>query len=69
MVATLRKKISGSIEGEAIQKDITGASGTPPISKAAMTGTTPQEQKGLKAPTAVARMMAMMGLARRALLM
>ena len=54
-VPTLRKNISGSIEGEAIQNDITGASGTPPINRAAMTGITPQEQKGLKAPTAVAR--------------
>jgi hypothetical protein len=42
MVATLRKKASGSIEGEAIQKDMTGARGTPPMSKAATTGTTPQ---------------------------
>ncbi len=52
---TLRKKISGSIEGEASQKDITGAKGTPPISKAAITGITPQEQKGLNAPTMVAK--------------
>jgi hypothetical protein len=61
MVATLRKKISGSIDGEAIQKDMTGARGTPLMSRAATTGTTLQEQKGLKAPTDVARMMAKMG--------
>jgi len=47
-------KISGSIVGEAIQNDITGASGTPLASSPAMTGMTVQEQKGLKAPTAVA---------------
>jgi hypothetical protein len=61
MVLTLKKKASGSIEGEAIQKDITGASGTPLMSKAAITGMTPQEQKGLKAPTAVARKIATSG--------
>ena len=51
----LRKNISGSIEGEAIQKDITGASGTPPVSNELITGITPHEQKGLKAPMQVAR--------------
>ena len=40
---TLKKKISGSIEGEASQNDITGAIGTLPISKAAIIGITPQE--------------------------
>jgi hypothetical protein len=65
-VVTLRKNISGSIDGEAIQKDMTGAKGTPLINSAAMTGITPQEQNGLKAPTAVARMMAITGLAVRA---
>jgi len=45
------------MEGDAIQNDITGANGTPLISSAAMTGMTPQEQKGLKAPTAVASRM------------
>ena len=54
IVATLKKKISGSIEGEAIQKDITGAKGTPPISRLAIRGITPQEQNGLNAPTNVA---------------
>jgi hypothetical protein len=34
----LRKRISGSIDGEASQKDMTGASGTPPVRRAAMTG-------------------------------
>jgi hypothetical protein len=42
------------MEGEAIQKDITGASGTPLISSDAITGMTPHEQKGLKAPRTVA---------------
>jgi hypothetical protein len=51
----LKKKISGSIDGDAIQKDITGARGTPPIRSELMTGITPQEQKGLKAPMHVAR--------------
>jgi hypothetical protein len=32
-LAVPKKNISGSIEGEAIQKDITGAIGTPPINK------------------------------------
>jgi hypothetical protein len=68
-VATLRKKASGSIEGEAIQNDITGANGTPPMSRAAIMGMTPHEQKGLKAPTAVARRMATSGLPRKARLM
>ena len=66
MVPTLKKKISGSIEGDAIQKDMTGAKGTPLISSAAMTGITPQEQKGLNAPTMVARRMAVIGLASKA---
>jgi hypothetical protein len=61
MVATLKKKISGSIEGEAIQKAITGARGTPPMSRAATIGITLQEQKGLNAPTIVARRIAMRG--------
>jgi hypothetical protein len=42
------------MEGEASQKDMTGARGTPPASSAHITGITPQEQKGLKAPTMVA---------------
>jgi hypothetical protein len=58
---TLKKNISGSIEGEAIQNDITGANGTPPISKVVITGITPHEQKGLNAPTAVARKIAAIG--------
>jgi hypothetical protein len=62
-VATLKKNISGSIEGEANQKDMTGASGTPPMSSAAITGMTPHEQNGLNAPTAVARKIAMTGCA------
>jgi len=50
----LRKNISGSIEGEAIQNDITGPRGTPPNKRELITGMTPQEQNGLKAPTKVA---------------
>jgi hypothetical protein len=57
----LRKKISGSMDGEAIQNDITGANGTPPIKRAAITGITPQEQNGLIAPTIVARNIATIG--------
>jgi hypothetical protein len=60
-VDTLRKNISGSMEGEASQKDMTGARGTPPTSIAQITGITPQEQKGLKAPMAVAARIAMSG--------
>jgi hypothetical protein len=66
IVATLKKKISGSIDGEAIQKAITGGSGTPPSKRAATMGITEQEQKGLKAPTVVAKKIAAIGLARRA---
>ena len=62
-ILTERKKTSGSIEGDAIQKAITGASGTPPISSEATTGITLQEQNGLNAPTAVASTMATSGLA------
>ncbi len=54
MEPTLNTKISGSMEGDASQKDITGANGTPLGSKAVMMGMTPQEQKGLSAPTRVA---------------
>ena len=42
------------MEGEASQKAITGARGAPPVRRAAMIGMTPQEQKGLRAPTRVA---------------
>jgi hypothetical protein len=66
IVPTLKKKISGSIDGDAIQKAITGGSGTPPINKAAMTGITPHEQKGLKAPTRVASNIAVIGPASKA---
>jgi len=66
MVPTLKKKISGSIEGDAIQKAITGAMGTPAINKAAITGITPHEQKGLKAPTRVASKIAVIGPASKA---
>ena len=55
MAVLLRKNISGSIDGDAIQKDMTGARGTPPINKEAITGITPQEQNGLMPPNKVAR--------------
>jgi hypothetical protein len=57
------------MEGEANQKDITGARGTPPMSSAATTGITEQEHKGLKAPTKVARIIAMTGRAVKARVM
>ena len=69
MVATLSMNISGSMEGEAIQKAMTGPRGTPPISNEVITGITPHEQKGLKAPTMVARNMETMGFLLRALFM
>jgi hypothetical protein len=56
------------MEGEEIQNAITGPSGTPPISREAITGITPQEQKGLKAPTSVARKMETTGFLFKALL-
>ncbi len=49
------------MDGEAIQRDITGARGTPLISRLAITGMTAHEQKGLNAPTTVASKMAVMG--------
>ena len=48
---------------------ITGASGTPPMSSDATTGITLHEQKGLNAPTIVARTMATSGCALRARVM
>jgi hypothetical protein len=57
------------MEGEAIQKDMTGPKGTPPISREAITGITPHEQKGLMAPTAVARNMESTGFLLKALWM
>jgi hypothetical protein len=69
IMPTLKKNISGSMDGDAIQNDITGARGTPLMSNDAITGMTPQEQKGLKAPTTVARAMAVNGLVPNARLM
>ena len=66
IMPALKKKISGSMDGEAIQNDITGASGTPLINSEAITGMTPHEQKGLKAPRIVASKMAASGLASNA---
>ncbi len=43
--------------GEAIQKDMIGAKGTPLMRSPAMIGMTVHEQKGLKAPTKVANRM------------
>jgi len=54
------------MEGDAIQKAITGGRGTPAINKAAITGITPHEQKGLKAPTSVASKIAAIGPASKA---
>ena len=68
MAAVLRKNISGSMDGDAIQKDMTGAMGTPPINNAAITGITPQEQNGLMAPKTVARIIDTSGFLLRALL-
>lgn len=69
IVAVLKKKISGSIEGDAIQNDITGAKGTPPINNEAITGITPQEQNGLNAPTTVAKTIETIGFLVNAFLM
>jgi hypothetical protein len=68
-VLTVRRKISGSMDGDANQNVITGARGTPPISSAAITGITEQEHNGLNAPTNVARKMAVIGRAVKARLM
>jgi len=54
------------MDGEANQKDITGANGTPPISIAATTGMTLHEQRGLNAPTTVAKTIATSGRAENA---
>ncbi len=67
MVETLRKKIPGSKEGEATRNVISGAIGTSPINGTATKGITPQEEKGLNAPTAQVRRMVMNGRARGAL--
>jgi hypothetical protein len=68
MLPALRNSISGSIDGEASQNDMTGARGTPDVSKAAITGMTPQEQSGLTAPISVASMTAIIGFFPRRLL-
>ena len=44
------RNIEGSISGDASQNAITGASGTPIASSAAISGITPQEQNGDSAP-------------------
>ncbi len=53
--------ISGSMIGEAMAKAMTAESGTPAASSAAISGTTPQEQKGDKAPKAAASTMVRTG--------
>jgi hypothetical protein len=68
MVTVLRKNISGSIDGDAIQNDMTGPNGTPPINKEAITVITPHEQNGLTAPIRVARKIESMGFLLNALL-
>jgi hypothetical protein len=60
-VETERKNISGSIEGEAIQKAITGPKGTPAINRENITGITVQEQSGLTAPKIVAKRIEIQG--------
>ena len=57
----IRKNICGSIKGDASQKAITGANGTPARSKPAIIGTTPQEQKGEIAPNIAAARIALIG--------
>jgi hypothetical protein len=57
-VAVENKKISGSMDGLASQKAMTGAKGTPEAIRAAITGMMEQEQNGAKAPMAVAINMA-----------
>ena len=53
-IGIIRKNICGSISGDASQKAITGASGTPAPRSPAMIGTTPQEQNGDTAPKTAA---------------
>ena len=50
----ITKNCVGSINGEAIQKAMTGASGTPAAKRPAMSGITPHEQKGVRPPTTAA---------------
>lgn len=50
----LSAKISGSMDGDAIQNAITADSGTPLTSNRRISGITMNEQKGLNAPTAAA---------------
>ncbi len=53
-VPVVSTNIDGSINGEASQNAMTGASGTPMAKSAAISGMTPQEQKGDSAPTSAA---------------
>jgi hypothetical protein len=50
----VRTNIAGSMTGEASQNAMTGPSGTPMASSAAISGMTPQEQNGDSAPNAAA---------------
>ena len=58
---TISRNMEGSMSGDAKQNAITGASGTPAISSPAMIGTTPQEQKGDRAPKRDATIIALKG--------
>jgi len=57
----IKKNIWGSIKGDAIQKAITGARGTPAANRPAINGITPHEQKGESAPKAAAIIIARTG--------
>ena len=60
--AAVRTNISGSMTGEASQNAMTGASGTPAWSIAAISGMTPQEQNGESAPKRAASVTVRSGL-------
>ena len=64
--AAVSTNISGSMIGDASQKAMTGASGTPARSIAAMRGMTPHEQNGDRAPTTAARTTVRPGLPEKA---
>ena len=69
MPAAVSTNISGSMMGDAIQNAMTGARGTPATSMAAISGITPQEQNGDRAPTRAAATTALTGLPEKALAM
>jgi len=55
-VPMVRKNMDGSMSGEASQKAMTAARGTPMPSSAAIKGMTPHEQNGERPPIKAARM-------------